>query len=108
MRHVAVKQKTQLNRMRLAQRKAQRELEESVDGVEDRPVQFCMICRLNYRTGKEEHQASDSHIKMKKFLLPFCKICRISCKSPMAYETHRASIEHLKVSQPLGNVIEIQ
>lgn len=97
MRHIAVKQKAQLNRMRLAQRKAQRELEESIADIGEKPVQFCVVCRLNYRTGKEEHLASESHLKMKKFLLPFCKICRIACKSPMAYETHRSSIEHLKV-----------
>lgn len=98
MRQIAARQKAQINRMRLAQRKSQRELEETIPDAKDKPVQYCLMCRLNYRTSKEDHQASEAHIKMKKFLAPYCKICRLSFKSPMTYETHRASLEHLKVS----------
>lgn len=97
MRHLAVRQKTQIARMRTAQRKAQRELEESIPDIDEKSLHFCMVCRLNYRTPKDEHQESESHINLKKFLLPYCKICRISFKSPMVYETHRCSLEHIKV-----------
>lgn len=98
MRQVALRQKSQIARMRSSQRKAQRELEETVAEIEEKPLQFCMLCRLNYRTPKDEHEASESHVNMKKFLLPYCKVCRISFKSPMVYETHRCSLEHIKVN----------
>lgn len=97
MRQVALRQKSQIARMRSTQRKAQRELEETIADIEEKPLQFCMLCRLNYRTSKDEHQLSEAHVNMKKFLLPYCKICRISFKSPMVYETHRCSLEHIKV-----------
>lgn len=97
MRKVALRQKTLIARMRATQRKAQRELEETIADNEEKPLQFCMLCRLNYRTSKDEHQASMSHVTMQKFLLPYCKVCHISFKSPMVYETHRCSLEHIKV-----------
>lgn len=97
MRQVALRQKSQIARMRSTQRKTQRELEKNIADIEGKPLQFCMLCRLNYRTAKDEHEASESHVNMKKFLLPYCKICRISFKSPMVYETHRCSLEHIKV-----------
>uniref|UniRef100_A0A0K8VGV5 Zinc finger protein on ecdysone puffs n=1 Tax=Bactrocera latifrons TaxID=174628 RepID=A0A0K8VGV5_BACLA len=33
---------------------------------------------------------------MKKFLMPYCSTCHLAFKSPMLYETHRCSLEHLK------------
>lgn len=56
-----------------------------------------MLCRLNYRSPKEEHQASEAHRKMKEFLMPYCETCSMSFKSPMSYEIHRCSVEHLRV-----------
>lgn len=35
---------------------------------------------------------------MKKFLMPYCRVCRIGFKSPMLYENHICSLDHLKVS----------
>jgi hypothetical protein len=35
--------------------------------------------------------------KMKEFLLPFCKICRTSFKSPMLYEAHICDLNHIRV-----------
>lgn len=98
IRRVALRQKAQLARMRLAQRNAQRELEESTKDSGEQPSLFCFVCRLNYRTPKAEHQASEAHRNMKKFLMPYCKICRISFKSAIVFETHRCSLEHIKVS----------
>lgn len=83
--------------MRLAQRNAQRQLEEESKDTEKQTPQFCLLCRLNYRSPKDEHQESEAHLKMKKFLMPYCDTCHNSFKSPMAYEIHRCSLEHLRV-----------
>lgn len=96
LRRVALRQKAQLARMRLAQRNAQREIEETAKDS-DLDSQFCLLCRLNYRSEKAEHQASEAHRSMKKFLMPYCSVCRIAFKSPMEYETHRCSLDHIKV-----------
>lgn len=93
-----LKQKTRLARMRLAQRNAQRQLEKDLKDAEKLTPQFCMLCRLNYRSPKEEHQASEAHRKMKEFLMPYCETCSMSFKSPMSYEIHRCSVEHLRVN----------
>lgn len=97
MRRLAVSQKSVLGRMRLSQRNAQRELEKTTDDLAPR-TNFCPLCKLNYKQPKATHQASDSHKQMKKFLMPYCKICRITFKSPMLYETHICSIDHIKVN----------
>jgi hypothetical protein len=98
MRRLAVQQKTQLSRMRTEQRNAQKNLEQKADDTSDLRPQFCLLCRLNYRQLKEEHQMSEAHKNMKKFLMPYCSTCKISYKSPMAYESHRCSLEHIRVS----------
>jgi len=95
MRHVAMKQKSVLARMRLSQRNAQRELEKTTEDLAPR-TNFCPLCKLNYKQPKATHQASESHKNMKKFLMPYCRVCRITFKSPMLYETHICSIEHIK------------
>lgn len=97
MRSVAMKQRSILSRMRAAQRNAQREVEKDDVELTNRS-QFCPLCKLNYRQPKSVHQASEAHKSMKKFLMPYCKICRITCKSPMQYESHLCSIDHIKVS----------
>lgn len=90
-----MKQKAQLLRMRQSQRIAQRELEDNEE--EGHRAQFCPLCRLNYRQPKVKHQLSDGHRNMKKFLMPYCRTCRMSFKTPMQYEAHRCSIDHIKV-----------
>lgn len=85
--------------MRMDQRHAQRELDEQCKDDEDMESQFCLLCRLNYRSEKAEHQASDAHKKMKRFLMPYCSICQIGFKGPMVYEMHRCSLEHIKVKK---------
>lgn len=96
LRRLAVRQKAQLAHMRLAQRNTQREIEEQ--SKDDEMSHFCLLCHLNYRSSKVDHQLSEAHRNMKKFLMPYCSICRIAFKSPMAYETHRSSLDHIKVS----------
>ncbi|KAB0791644.1 hypothetical protein PPYR_10698 [Photinus pyralis] len=95
MRYVAMKQKSILARMRLTQRNAQRELEKSTEDLAPR-TNFCPLCKLNYKQPKATHQASEAHKSMKKFLMPYCRFCSITFKSPMLYETHICSIEHIK------------
>lgn len=96
MRRVAMKQKGILSQMRLAQRNAQRELEKNTEDLAPR-TNFCPLCKLNYKQPKATHQASDAHKNMKKFLMPYCKICKVTLKSPMLYEDHLCSIEHIRV-----------
>lgn len=83
--------------MRMDQRHAQRELDEQCKDDEDMETHFCLLCRLNYRSEKAEHQGSEAHKKMKRFLMPYCNVCRIGFKGPMVYEMHRCSLEHIKV-----------
>lgn len=92
-----LKQKTRLARMRLAQRNSQRQMEKELKDTEKLTPQFCMLCRLNYRSPKEDHMQSEAHGKMKEFLMPYCETCSMSFKSPMSYEIHRCSVEHLRV-----------
>lgn len=98
MRRQSLKHKQTLARMRMSQRQKQRLLEESeeVHGNLTLRSNFCPICKLNYRQLKIKHQASDSHRAMKKFLMPYCRVCRIGFKSPMLYENHICSLDHLK------------
>lgn len=100
MSKVATKQRSILIQMRQAQRKAQNELEKnsSTDELASRSM-FCNLCKLNFKQLKADHQASQAHRNMKKYLLPFCKVCKITCKSPMNYESHLCSIDHLKRKQ---------
>ncbi|CAK1601993.1 unnamed protein product [Parnassius mnemosyne] len=96
MSAVARRHKAQLLRMRVAQRGAQRELENTA-GVElASRTTFCMVCRLNHRTTSHAHNLTDTHRAMKRFLMPFCRICRIKFRSPMIYEHHICSLDHLK------------
>lgn len=96
MRRIAMKQKSILSQMRMTQRHAQRELEKTTDDLAPR-TNFCPLCKLNYKQPKSTHQNSELHKNMKKFLMPYCKTCKITFKSPMLYENHLCSIEHIKV-----------
>ncbi|XP_039754538.1 zinc finger protein on ecdysone puffs-like isoform X2 [Pararge aegeria] len=96
MSGVARRHKAQLLRMRIAQRGAQRELEGAAGAELAARTTFCLVCRLNHRTTRHAHNLTDTHRAMKRFLMPFCRICRITFRSPMIYEHHICSIEHLK------------
>ncbi|VVC87490.1 unnamed protein product [Leptidea sinapis] len=86
----------QLLRMRVAQRGAQRELEAAAGTELAMRTTFCLVCRLNHRTTRHAHNLTDTHRAMKRFLMPFCRACRLTFRSPMIYEHHICSIEHLK------------
>lgn len=96
MRRLAVKNRDKLMEMRQAQRAAQKEEDEKVEENSEQKSSYCPLCQLNFRQPKAVHQKSDGHKEMKRFLMPYCATCKIGFKSPMAYEAHRASLEHLK------------
>ncbi|KAJ2947846.1 hypothetical protein O0L34_g9635 [Tuta absoluta] len=96
MGSVARRHKAQLLRMRLAQRGAQRELEAGGAAPLAPRTAFCLVCRLNHRTTRHAHNLTDTHRAMKRFLMPFCRVCRVAFRSPMLYEHHICSLEHLK------------
>lgn len=99
LRQIALRQRTHLLRLRARQRAAQREIEEKSKDIYD--SKFCHLCRLHYRLPKAKHQLSEHHKIMKKFLMPYCSVCHLAFKSPMLYETHRCSLEHIKVYKDL-------
>ncbi|XP_043471180.1 DBIRD complex subunit ZNF326 isoform X3 [Leptopilina heterotoma] len=98
MRRVAAKHKAMLARMRIIQRQDQRRLEarDEARGTLPSRTIFCPVCKLNYRSLKAVHNLSDSHRQIKRFLTPFCRVCRIQFKSPMTYETHVCSLDHIR------------
>ncbi|XP_055702553.1 zinc finger protein on ecdysone puffs-like isoform X2 [Phlebotomus papatasi] len=94
--------KEKLTSMRVTQRNEQRELEMNLteDEINTRP-HYCLLCRLSYRQEKTVHQNSEGHKSMRRFLLPYCGTCKLSFKSPMLYETHRCSLDHIKLKARL-------
>lgn len=96
MSRLALRQKAQLSRLRLAQRTAQKEMDEKL--VEKRS-HHCNICQLNFKQTTAEHEETDDHRSIKKFCIPYCNICKVGFKRPMLYECHRCSIQHLRVRQ---------
>lgn len=96
MHRLADKTRDKLMEMRQVQRAAQKEEDEKADESSEQKSSYCLLCQLNFRQPKSVHQQSDGHKEMKRFLMPFCATCKIGFKSPMAYEAHRASLEHLK------------
>ncbi|XP_017893046.1 uncharacterized protein LOC108632776 isoform X3 [Ceratina calcarata] len=98
MRRIASRHKATLTRMRVLQRQEQRRVEarDAARGTLPSRTMFCPICKLNYRSLKAVHQLSDSHRQMKRFLTPFCRTCRIQFRSPMLFETHMCSLDHIK------------
>lgn len=123
MRERSQQLKQTLANMRIAQRAKQKKVdEEDVTNMSTKST-FCFFCKLNYSQDKSVHQASEAHKvgvihcrrhfislfyylsilnrgvfpqKLKNFLLPYCSICRISFKSPMSYERHICSLEHMR------------
>lgn len=96
MRTVGLRVRATLNRLRKIQREKQLEIEVMIKDVEDIPSNYCQVCKLNYRQSKEEHRESEDHKKIKSFLKPYCKICRMQLISPMKYEVHRCHTDHIR------------
>ncbi|KAL1131120.1 hypothetical protein AAG570_012357, partial [Ranatra chinensis] len=98
MRSLSTRLRATLARMRIEQRQKQRLLDEECKAQGNIHLRtfFCNICKLNYRTLKSQHQSTLAHKKMREFLLPFCRICRLTYKSPMLYEAHICDLSHIK------------
>ncbi|XP_065076846.1 uncharacterized protein LOC135700307 [Ochlerotatus camptorhynchus] len=96
MRRIAGQTRDKLMEMRQTQRAAQKEEDEKVEEGSEQKSSYCPLCQLNFRQPKAVHQKSNGHKEMKHFLMPYCATCKIGFKSPMAYEGHRASLDHLK------------
>ncbi|XP_077289597.1 ciz1 zinc finger protein isoform X2 [Arctopsyche grandis] len=96
MDDVASKLKFMLQRMRIVQRNAQRVLEDSGSVELTDSALFCQLCKLNHRTSRQEHNRSECHRNIKKFLTPYCRICKVALRSPMLYEHHICSLDHIK------------
>lgn len=103
----AQRHKAQVARIRVMQRRTQRDLEDAQADLDDEDEefgddstlgasQFCQLCRLNYRTDPEEHKLSREHRQIKRLLKPSCRTCQVGFTSAMDYEVHRATIDHLQ------------
>ncbi|XP_068084946.1 zinc finger protein on ecdysone puffs [Anabrus simplex] len=105
MRKQSLLHKQTLQRMRMNQRQKQRILEET---EEIRPTlsartKFCAICKLNYKQPKSTHMTSEDHEDMVKFLNPYCRVCKQRFNTPMFYEHHLCSLDHIKFKALLAD-----
>merc|ERR1711874_853769 len=85
-----------LREMRDKQRNLQREADK---GLETDKKQFCQTCSLIYKQSKTEHNKTENHKMIRRFLMPRCDICKIDFKSPMSYEKHQAEYSHILKSR---------
>lgn len=95
MQRLALRQRSYLSRLRLTQRTAQREIDESLD--DDTRSNYCRLCMLRFKQDREEHNNSSDHSAMHKLMYPYCSICKIRFRRMMGFEHHRCSVEHLRV-----------
>ncbi|CAH0768761.1 unnamed protein product [Bemisia tabaci] len=97
MRNRSMELKKKLARIRLQQRDEQREIDEKLAAEgETFKTMFCETCKLIFKQRRMDHNDSDNHKKTKILLNPYCKCCRIRFLSPMAFEAHIASLDHIQ------------
>ncbi|RZF49301.1 hypothetical protein LSTR_LSTR012671 [Laodelphax striatellus] len=82
--------------MRVEQRREQIAIDKANNDNKHLNTLFCSICKLNHRSVRFDHLSSIRHKKMKRFLMPLCKVCDVVFKSSMLYEKHLCSLEHIK------------
>ena len=58
---------------------------------------YCKVCKLVFHQKRIEHNASEMHRLINDFLNPRCSSCDTDYFSPMAYERHIATLQHIKV-----------
>ncbi|XP_039300174.1 zinc finger protein on ecdysone puffs-like [Nilaparvata lugens] len=95
MQKLTIALRSKLSIMRIEQRREQRIIDEQRSSRNLNTI-FCAICKLNFRCLASAHARSFRHQKMKKFLMPMCRVCGITAKSPMQYEHHICEVNHLK------------
>ncbi|XP_054275038.1 uncharacterized protein LOC128994479 isoform X2 [Macrosteles quadrilineatus] len=97
MAAVGAKVSRALGKLRMEQRAEQKDIDEEAKLKNpNMRTFFCLTCKLNFRSLKSEHLRSQKHKEIVKFLNPYCKVCRMPCKSPMQYENHICTLFHLK------------
>lgn len=55
----------------------------------------CNMCDYNFYGREAIHRKSDGHLKLKQFLHPRCKRCRLEFPTRIEWEEHRLTPEHL-------------
>ena len=58
---------------------------------------YCKVCKLVFHQKRIEHNASEMHRLINDFLNPRCSVCDTDYFSPMAYERHIATLQHIRV-----------
>ncbi|XP_065216107.1 zinc finger protein on ecdysone puffs-like [Planococcus citri] len=86
--------KQKLRKMRAEQRNQQRVIDEKNDDFAK--TSYCRLCKLNYKQTKQEHFTSDHHINLNEFLNPRCSVCHLSFETPILYEHHKCTLNHIK------------
>merc|ERR1712113_1142733 len=64
-------------------------------GLETDEKQFCQTCSLIYKQSKTEHNKTENHKMIRRFLMPRCDTCKMDFKSPMSDEKHLADYSHI-------------
>ncbi|XP_067008470.2 uncharacterized protein [Anabrus simplex] len=97
--------KTVLTQLRVRQRQRQRIIDKKKEEGDGLPLKtkYCIVCKLNYGDLKTEHVASEYHKKILDFMKPYCRICKFKLSSPMMYEKHLCSLDHIKRKALLGS-----
>lgn len=101
MRRVMTRVRTELTRMRLAQREHQTEMEDEQKKVSpdfgDKPQLECTLCKLQYREiDGVNHEQTEWHVKQKAYQNPACQLCGSSYPTRISYEKHLGSLTHLE------------
>eukprot|EP00096_Caligus_rogercresseyi_P011714 TRINITY_DN4703_c0_g1_i1.p1 TRINITY_DN4703_c0_g1~~TRINITY_DN4703_c0_g1_i1.p1 ORF type:complete len:613 (-),score=177.91 TRINITY_DN4703_c0_g1_i1:875-2713(-) len=86
-----------LNNMRSRQKAAVEKMESVKEGSSSSTEgTFCKTCKIiHHSEPPEEHNKSELHKCIEKFLKPKCGFCKASFTSPMGFESHNASFAHL-------------
>ena len=95
-----------LQMMRKKQRENQKEIDCAAldckrEGIKKQEKSgYCKVCKLLFKhQSKTEHEETEFHKKIDRFLYPSCNVCKVpKFFSPMAYEKHIATLGHIKVS----------
>uniref|UniRef100_A0A2H8THD2 Cip1-interacting zinc finger protein n=2 Tax=Melanaphis sacchari TaxID=742174 RepID=A0A2H8THD2_9HEMI len=97
MSQLARKRKHELFMFRQDQRKEQKEIDDKATEEDPKTdINYCKLCQLNFKQPKSDHFSSILHKKIKQFLQPACNVCHLMFASPMRYEHHLCSTNHLK------------
>ncbi len=63
------------------------------------PLKNCAVCDVNFDGSVMVHRKSVHHQRLRRFLNPSCRVCRLEFGSRIERDYHRLSAEHLKALQ---------